>query len=106
MPVAAGGRIVVEAVPDQSELQLAAAPDGAIVRSVHTLESALDEIKPALRAVLNQLGSIGSDEVRIDFGLRLGAETGIVVARGTTAVHFSVSLTRRRDAGAVPTPHA
>ena len=34
-----------------------------------------------------------ADEVAVGFGLVLGAETGVVVAKGTGEVHFSVTLT-------------
>lgn len=36
------------------------------------------------------------DEVTVEFGIKLGAETGIVVAKGSTEVHFTVTLCWKR----------
>ena len=100
VPVEGGGRLLVEAASDQlpGELELAALRPGEVVgKAKASLEEALDQIQPAMRAVVERLKAMSPDEVSVEFGLTLGAETGVVVAKGTSEVHFTVSLTWRRN---------
>ena len=106
VPVEGGGRLLVEvsAAELPNDLELAGARPGEVVaRARQTLEQALDQIKPALRAVLDRLVAMSPDEVSVEFGLTLGAETGVVVAKGTSEMHFAVTLgwTRPQPAPAV-----
>jgi hypothetical protein len=43
---------------------------------------------------------MAADEVAVEFGIVLGAETGAVIAKGTAEVHFNVTLTWKREADA------
>lgn len=100
VPIDGGGRMVVEAAPDTlpGELELAALRPGEIVMQVgQSLESALDAIKPSLAALRDALIATAPREVTIEFGLAIGGETGIVVARGTSKVHFAVTMTWDAD---------
>ncbi len=95
VPVEGGGRLVVQvsAAELPGDLELAGAHPGEVVaRARQSLEQALDQIKPALRAVLNRLVAMSPDEISVEFGLTLGAETGVVVAKGTSEMHFAVTL--------------
>lgn len=98
VPVEGGGHLVVQAsdedLPDG--LVLAARPGEVVARAGQTLEQALDQLKPAVRAVRNRLATMAPDQVTVEFGITLGAETGVVVAKGTSEVHFTVSLTWTR----------
>jgi len=104
VPVQGGGRLLVEgsATVPSSDLRLASRTPGGglVVQAKETLEQALDHLQPALKGMLTRLQDLGSDEVTVDFGLSVGAETGLVVARGNGEVHFAVSLLWRRDDGA------
>ncbi|MGQ0775312.1 MAG: CU044_2847 family protein [Pseudonocardiales bacterium] len=99
VPVEAGGRLLVQ-VSDlelPGDLQLASTRPGEVItKARQTLEQALDQIKPAVGAVLDRLKAMSPDEVSVEFGLTLSAETGIVVAKGTTEMHFAVTLTWKR----------
>ena len=86
VPVEGGGRLVVQvsAAELPGDLELAGVRPGEVVaRARQSLEQALDQIKPALRAVLNRLVAMSPDEISVEFGLTLGVETGVVVAKGT-----------------------
>jgi hypothetical protein len=101
VPVNAGGRLLVEASGDDlpGQLELAALRPGEIAaRARESLEQALDQVKPAIEVVLGQLRSMSPDEVAVEFGIVLGAEAGVVIAKGRADVHFSVSLTWRKPA--------
>ncbi|MCA1671529.1 MAG: hypothetical protein LC799_04790 [Actinobacteria bacterium] len=68
--------------------------DGRVAaRAAETLEQTLDKIKPALHAVSSRASSASPDECCVEFGLKLGGETGVIVAKGTAEVNFVVKLT-------------
>ena len=99
VPVEGGGRLLVQVSDAElpGDLQLASARLGEVVaRARQSLEQALDQIKPAVRAVLDRLVAMSPDEVSVEFGLTLGAETGLVVAKGTSEMHFAVTLAWKR----------
>jgi hypothetical protein len=101
VPVDGGGRLVVQVSDAElpGDLQLAAARPGEVVaRAGQSLEQALDQINPAVRAMLDRLVAMSPDEVSVEFGLTLGAEIGVVVAKGTSEVHFAVTLGWKRPA--------
>jgi hypothetical protein len=94
-------RIVVEVDPRDlpQDLTLATRERGKIVtKAPKTLESALEDIQPGLEAVVNRIRAIANvpDEATVEFGLKLGGQTGIVVARGTAEVNFVVKLTWKK----------
>ncbi|MBV9853932.1 MAG: hypothetical protein JOY82_05330 [Streptosporangiaceae bacterium] len=99
VPVNAGGRLFVQAAEDDlpGGLELAALRPGEVVaRAGDSLENALDQIRPAINVVLDRLRAMSPDEVAVEFGLVLSAETGVVVAKGSAEVHFAVSLKWKR----------
>jgi NTP-dependent ternary system trypsin peptidase co-occuring protein len=63
------------------------------VKATETLEHVLDKIEPALQAVGTWAKSANPDECCVEFGLKLGGETGVIIAKGTANVHFAVKLT-------------
>jgi hypothetical protein len=100
VPVESGGRLVVEVADDDlpGSLELAARGPGEVVaRASESLEAALDSLRPVVRTVREKLGEMSPDETTVEFGLVLGGETGIVVAKGTAEVHFTVTLSWKGD---------
>jgi len=99
VPVEGGGQLLVEAADWQlpGGLELAAARPGEVVaRARESLERSLDQLKPALNAVAERLRSIGPEEFSVEFGLTVGAESGLVVAKGSGEVHFTVTMSWHR----------
>jgi hypothetical protein len=95
IPVEAGGTLIVQAA-DSTDLDLAGAPEEEVRRVGKTLERSLDDVRPALATVLDKLGGSGAKEITVEFGLVLGVEAGVVVAKGSTEVHFTVTLSWSR----------
>lgn len=95
VPLADGQSVVVEVdrheVP--GELALATRPYEVAARAAETLEQTLDKVKPVLRSLSEWAQSAVPDECCVEFGLKLGGEMGVIVAKGTTEVHFVVKLT-------------
>lgn len=100
VPVEGGGRLLVEAddwqLPD--ELELAAASPGEVAfRARESLERSFGQLSPAVVSVVQHLRTMSPDEFTVEFGLTFGAECGLVVAKGSSEVHFAVTLSWRRD---------
>jgi Trypsin-co-occurring domain 1 len=76
-------------------LVLAAAPDPArgIAKAQVTLEEALTRLKPSLQKLAHMLKETAPEQAEIEFGLKIGGETGVIVAKGTAEVNFIVRMT-------------
>jgi Trypsin-co-occurring domain 1 len=101
-PVDGGGQLLVQANEDDlpGTLELASLRPGDVVaRARESVETAIDQIKPAINAVAGRLRAMSADEVEVEFGIVLGAETGAIVAKGTAEVHFNVTLHWKREKG-------
>ncbi len=78
-----------------SDLELAAG-DGLVGRARVSVQDALDQVKPTLAKVARTVRELGPDEAEIEFGLKMGGETGVIVAKGTAEVNFAVRLVWHR----------
>ncbi|WP_324788490.1 CU044_2847 family protein [Streptomyces sp. H51] len=87
------GTAVFEVEPGSggSDLELAA-DDGLMARAQTSLREALDRVKPALSQVSATVRELSPDEMEIQFGLKIGGESGVIIARGTTEVNFAVRV--------------
>lgn len=100
VPVESGARLLVQASDEDlpGDLELAALRPGEIVtHASKSLEQALDQIRPAVNAVLTWMKTMSPDEVAVEFGIVLGGEAGVIVAKGTAEVHFTVTLAWKGD---------
>jgi NTP-dependent ternary system trypsin peptidase co-occuring protein len=94
--------VVVEVDPREvpQDLVLAAPKPGAIVaRARESLTSALEEVRPAVTAIVNWVGRAAPDaptECTVEFGLKLGGQTSVIIATGTAEVNFVVKLTWKK----------
>jgi hypothetical protein len=94
MPLESGGTVLVEVTDDEQRLQRVGRA-GAVVRdSAETLEEALRRVRPAVTAALNQVRDLATppDRVKLEFGVKLTAEAGVVIARAATEANFKLSL--------------
>jgi hypothetical protein len=97
VPLAAGDDDVLVFEVDRSEvsddLVLASDEPGKISdRARVTLEEALSKLKPSLEKIVHLLKEMSPDETVVEFGLKIGGETGVIIAKGTAEVNFSVSM--------------
>lgn len=93
-PLDDGGMLRVQAATaDMAESDLGlASPGERLGRASETLESALSAVTPALKTVTGQLRALSPDDLSVEFGLTLTAESGIMVAKGGAEVHFTVKV--------------
>ncbi|KUF20340.1 hypothetical protein AT728_40380 [Streptomyces silvensis] len=85
----------VDVDPSAGDLDLAAG-GGVAARARVSLDEALDQVRPTLSRVAETLRELGPDTAELEFGLKMGGETGVIIAKGTAEVNFSVRLTWNR----------
>lgn len=78
-----------------SDLELAA-DDGVVARAQTSLRQALARVRPALSQVCETVQELKPDEMEIQFGLKIGGESGVIIAKGTTEVNFAVRVVWKR----------
>jgi hypothetical protein len=97
-----GAVIMVEAAEEQSGSRLVSRrPDGT-VQAARTFESALDGVRAAAESALRIFrdGTLRPDGVEIEFGVKMSAEAGAIIAKGTAEGHLVVKLTWSPSASA------
>jgi hypothetical protein len=102
VPVEDGAVLLVEAdrenIPE--DLTLASAERGApAARATRSLSESLEQLEPMLRTVKERLVASMPDHFTVEFGVKLGGETGIILARGTAEVNLKITMAWDRDAG-------
>ncbi len=86
--------IAVEPAEDLSGSHLVADRGDGAVRATRTFEDALGNVRTAAESALRVLrdGSLGPDSVELEFGVKLSAEAGAVIAKSTVEAHLVVRL--------------
>ena len=83
-------------VPD--DLVLASPSPGEVVAKAEiTVEQSLAKLKPSLQKLARMLKELAPDEAEVEFGLKIGGETGVIIARGTGEVNFAIRMTWKGD---------
>ncbi|GAA2732474.1 CU044_2847 family protein [Streptomyces nogalater] len=95
-----GALVVVDGVNARSGARLVSRGDGP-AQAARTFEGALDGVRAAAAAALRVFrdGSLRPDAVEIEFGVRLSAEAGAVIAKGSTEGHLVVKLSWSPERG-------
>jgi Trypsin-co-occurring domain 1 len=91
-----GGMVLVEADPGEipGELTLASPEPGqAAARAARSLSASLEQLEPVLRTVKDKLVKAAPEHFTVEFGVKLGGETGVIVAKGTAQVNFKITMT-------------
>jgi hypothetical protein len=89
------GAVVVEVQEaDEGGYERAARAPELAVKAGQTFEAALDKVRPIAQAVVAKVQGLGGGlaEVMVEFGLKMDAHAGIVVAAGGVEANFKVSL--------------
>ncbi|MFI1438055.1 CU044_2847 family protein [Streptomyces fructofermentans] len=88
-----GTLVVVEGAEDESGSRLVARDDGSL-RATRTFEDSLDGVRAAAASALRVFrdGSLAPDSVEIEFGVKLTAEAGALIAKGAAEAHLVVKL--------------
>jgi hypothetical protein len=86
--------VEIEEAGTEQGVDRAGLGDQVIKRATQSFEAALDKMKPVVNAVMSKLQELTSsmDEVGLEFGLKMSAKAGIVLAAGDVEANFKVSL--------------
>jgi hypothetical protein len=98
-PLDGGGSVLVEVVPGDGITR--AGRGGGVSLAGQSLQKALDPIQPIADCVLEKLRGLveSPDRVSVEFGVKLSAESNVIVARGTAEANFVVRLEWSRPTG-------
>jgi hypothetical protein len=79
--------------PEAEGLVLASQEPGKFAdRARKTLEEALTELRPSLDKIVTLLRQMSPHSAEVEFGLKIGGETGVIIAKGTAEVNFTVRM--------------
>ncbi|MFI9642330.1 CU044_2847 family protein [Micromonospora sp. NPDC051925] len=92
-PLEDGGTIRFETADEDGTIPVGRA-GAAVTRAHETLESALSHLRQVSVAVLRNLRDVAEppDRVSVEFGVKVSAQTGLVVASGTSEANLTVQL--------------
>ena len=88
-----GALVSVESTEERSGSRLVSRGDGT-VQATRTFEGALEGVRAAADSALRVFrdGTLRPDGIEIEFGVKLSAETGAIIAKGTAEGHLVVKL--------------
>ena len=72
-------------------------PGTEVDRARVTLEEALGKLKPSLHKIVVVLKELSPHETTVEFGLKIGGETGVIIAKGTAEVNFTVRMSWKSE---------
>ncbi|MFC8423175.1 CU044_2847 family protein [Streptomyces sp. NPDC057236] len=93
-----GTTVVVEGVADESGARLVSRGNGP-AQAARTFEGSLEGVRAAAESALRVFrdGSLRPDAVELEFGVKLTAEAGAVIAKGSAEGHLVVKLSWAPD---------
>ena len=98
-PLESGGSIFAEVDEPASTDDRIGLRDDITQQAQHTLESALESVKPITNAIMSKIRSLNepADEVQVKFGVKMSAELGAVIASGNGEVNYEITLKWKRE---------
>ncbi len=98
-PLEEGGTILVEVEMPEGAGMVPAARGEVVQRAQQTFEAALEKVRPAAQAIIKKLRALHDppDEIEVEFGLKMSAETGAVIAAAGVEANYKVTLTWKRE---------
>jgi Trypsin-co-occurring domain 1 len=102
-PLRDGGFLVVEVDATQNSgarVMRGSASEAALAQASTTFESALENVRIAADGILQQLRSLAQppDEVAVEFGVKMSAESGAIIAKASGEANFKINLTWKKSA--------
>ncbi|MBB2914439.1 hypothetical protein FHS43_005751 [Streptosporangium becharense] len=92
------GSVIVELDPEPGVERLSL-KDGDFAQAKASFENALASVRDAASSALRQFRTMAvpPDEVEIQFGIKLSASAGAVIAKTATEGHFDVKIKWQRE---------
>lgn len=100
-PLKNGGFLAVEvdAAEAPGRVMRGLAPADVLAAANNTFEAALESVHSAAEGILNELRSLAQppDEVAVEFGVKMSAESGAIIAKLTGEANFKINLTWKKS---------
>ncbi|MDP1624703.1 MAG: CU044_2847 family protein [bacterium] len=96
-PLEDGGSVIVEIDNDNQlsgSVQASRGTESIVTKAKQTFDNALERIKPAANVIIKKLRGLtdAPDEIEVEFGIKLGAEAGAVIATTSMEANYKVVL--------------
>lgn len=103
-PLKGGGFLAVETdAPDAGagRVMRGSSTADAVAAATDTFETALEKVRAAAEGILQQLRSLAQppDEVAVEFGVKMSAESGAIIAKASGEANFKINLTWKKSSG-------
>jgi hypothetical protein len=92
-----GSSVIVEVDDDSPGVEQISRDERGVAEAAERIEAAFGAARPAIRSLASMLKQLAPDEHEVEFGLKLTAEAGAIVAKTAGEAHFKVKLHWRRD---------
>jgi predicted nucleic acid-binding Zn-ribbon protein len=100
----AQGELYVEVDEHDFSVEKVSRADDEIIEAADRLDTVLDRTRPTIGRLVETLRTLAPDEYEVEFGLKLNAEAGIVVAKTSAEGHFTIKMSWKREATAGDPP--
>ena len=102
IPLSRGRAFLVEGDMEAGVVRAGRGKD-AVRAGAESFEESLAKVAQISELIVQRFAAVerGPDRVRAEFGIKLSAETGMVVVKGTADAHFVLELEWSRDAGPI-----
>ena len=67
-------------------------PGRAAATATRSLSTSLEHLEPVLRTVKEKLAASAPEHFTVEFGVKLGGESGIILAKGTAEVNLKITM--------------
>jgi hypothetical protein len=92
-----GGTVDVEVDDQDPGFDRVSRIDDAMVKAATSFDAALDRVCSAAQIALEKLRGAEPDELQVEFGIRLNAHAGAVIAATEAEGHLRVTLTWKKQ---------
>jgi hypothetical protein len=72
-------------------------PGKAAAIATKSLAASLEHLEPVLRTLKEKLAASTPEHFTVEFGVKLGGESGIILAKGTAEVNLKITMTWDRQ---------
>lgn len=89
-----GDSVLVEVDEPRGPVTRGGRPTAAVIEAGETLERVLGRLGPAVRGIVAQLRATADwpDEVEVEFGVKLSADSNVIIARAGGEANFRIAL--------------
>ncbi|MGH3865784.1 MAG: CU044_2847 family protein [Pseudonocardiaceae bacterium] len=98
--LAEGAAVLVEVDEDNLGIERVSRGRDGVVEAGHRLTEALGSVRDAARESMEVLRTLSPGRMELEFGVKLAAEAGAIIAKTAAEGHFTVRLTWAPDAEA------